>query len=69
MLVLIQRTSMKTMHDVFVWRIWRNILPKQFATHLPYGDSSIKTTPSPFKNAVQAFDKAYPNPSGLLKWP
>jgi hypothetical protein len=68
-LVLMQRTSMKTMNDVFVWRIWHNILPKQFVTRLPYGDSTIKSTASPYTDSVQAFAKAYTKASDLVKWP
>jgi len=68
-LVLMQRTTMKAVGEEYMWRIWHNISPDQFAERLPYGNEKIRTTASPYGKAVQTFPITYPDNREITKWP
>lgn len=68
-LVVMQRSTMKAVGEHYQWRIWHDVSPKDFAEGLPYGNDKIKSTPSPYKGAVQAFPLKYPDEPEVTKWP
>lgn len=68
-LALMRRSSMKASDEDYSWRLWHDVVPSDFRDRLPYGNSKIKTTPSPFGKAVRTFPLKYPDSPDVVKWP
>lgn len=69
LLVCLTRTSMAGSEDTFLWRIWYNVAPKDFAERIPYGRDNLKTKGSPFREAKAALLREYKGPAEAIEWP
>ena len=68
-LVLMQRTTLKTIGEDYNWRIWHDVSPGEFADRLPYGKDNIRTTASKYGKAVETFPLEYADDPEVTKWP
>lgn len=69
LLVCLTRTSMTVDDDTYLWRIWYDVAPQDFAERIPYGRDDLKTKGSPFRGAKAAFLIEYKGPEEATDWP